>query len=219
MQGISAIDKVECVYTACYCEENVWKLCDQIRQTFPQELEFCLVIFISNERRCISVWNQATAPSSWLPVLWDYHVVLLYCPPTATPLLFDLDSTLPFPCPLDRYLAEALRPGYPSPDPHANLPKSLRLIPAAVFLTTFASDRSHMLASGHYLAPPPAYPCIQSTVSRNNIQEFINMDSGYGIVLPLKEFADLAQARRLQTVVKSAADGRVSSNADECARC
>ena len=41
--------------------------------------------------------------------------------------------------------------------------RMFRVIPANVFLDTFASDRSHMLdAEGKWLKPPPSYPCIQT---------------------------------------------------------
>ncbi len=46
--------------------------------------------------------------------------------------------------------------------------RKFRVIPAEVFLATFASDRSHMKnEDGSWMQPPPSYPCIatQGTVS------------------------------------------------------
>lgn len=38
-----------------------------------------------------------------------------------------------------------------------------RVIPAAEFLQTFASDRSHMLTKdGQWMSPPPVYPPIKT---------------------------------------------------------
>ena len=37
-----------------------------------------------------------------------------------------------------------------------------RVIPAAEFLEKFASDRSHMVNTEGWIAPPPSYPCIQT---------------------------------------------------------
>lgn len=42
-------------------------------------------------------------------LLQDYHVVLLQVSPGEEPLVYDLDSNLPFPCSLRQYGAEALR--------------------------------------------------------------------------------------------------------------
>lgn len=49
------------------------------------------------------------------------------------------------------------------------------MISAQQFLETFASDRSHMVKDGKWLKPPPAYPCIATSKSTNNIKEFISM--------------------------------------------
>lgn len=46
--------------------------------------------------------------------------------------------------------------------------RKFRVIPAALYLQHFASDRSHMLEEGSlpdspvYQKPPPPYPCIVS---------------------------------------------------------
>jgi len=37
-----------------FSEENVWKLCDYIRQHSSDELQHTFVVFISNERRQVS---------------------------------------------------------------------------------------------------------------------------------------------------------------------
>jgi hypothetical protein len=41
--------------------------------------------------------------------------------------------------------------------------RQFRVIPADEFLSTFASDRSHMLdEDGKWLKTPPSYPCLQT---------------------------------------------------------
>ncbi|RXM31073.1 Protein N-terminal glutamine amidohydrolase [Acipenser ruthenus] len=67
----------------------------------------------------------------------------------------------------------------------------LRVIPADVYLKTFASDRSHMKDSrGEWRMPPPPYPCIETPESKMNINSFISMDPkvGWGEVNTLTEF-------------------------------
>ena len=41
----------ECSYAACFCEENVWKLCDHVRTNSPNELAKAYVIFVSNKKQ------------------------------------------------------------------------------------------------------------------------------------------------------------------------
>ena len=41
----------ECSYAACFCEENVWKLCDHVRTNSPNELSKAYVVFVSNKKQ------------------------------------------------------------------------------------------------------------------------------------------------------------------------
>ncbi|KAK1805032.1 hypothetical protein P4O66_019393 [Electrophorus voltai] len=69
----------------------------------------------------------------------------------------------------------------------------LRVIPAVTYLKQFASDRSHMkYSNGAWRMPPPAYPCIQTTESKMNLDDFISMDAtvGCGEVYKLSDFVD-----------------------------
>lgn len=47
-----------CVYTSCYCEENVWKLCQQIKKDNGTTLKEYHVVFISNKKRQVPLWMQ-----------------------------------------------------------------------------------------------------------------------------------------------------------------
>jgi hypothetical protein len=84
--------------------------------------------------------------------------------------IHDLDTILLFPCPLSIYLQMSFPDGIPS-----DLGPQFRLIPAADYVETFASDRSHMLdEDGNYIHPPPTWPAIRPE-QRNQVWEFADM--------------------------------------------
>uniref|UniRef100_A0A663DRR0 Protein N-terminal glutamine amidohydrolase n=1 Tax=Aquila chrysaetos chrysaetos TaxID=223781 RepID=A0A663DRR0_AQUCH len=64
-----------CAYTSCYCEENVWKLCDYIRSQHQYPLEEFYAVFISNDRRMIPLWKQKSGHGDE-PVVWVKDSVL-----------------------------------------------------------------------------------------------------------------------------------------------
>ncbi|XP_039978693.1 protein N-terminal glutamine amidohydrolase [Xiphias gladius] len=177
-----------CVYTSCYCEENVWKLCEFVRKERTTPLEQLFVIFISNENRMVPLWKQKSGHGDQ-PVIWDYHVILLQVGLQSDSLVYDLDSELSFPCSLKLYAAQALRSDCNiRPDKHH---RKLRVIPADSFLLNFASDRSHMKTSdGSWRMPPPPYPPIHTAESHMNLDDFISMDPavGWGTVFSLDNF-------------------------------
>ncbi|XP_063780461.1 protein N-terminal glutamine amidohydrolase isoform X3 [Pseudophryne corroboree] len=141
----------DCCYTSCYCEENVWKLCEYIRDQSPLPLEEFYAVFLSNEKRM------------------DYHVILLHVCSGGQRSIYDLDTVLPFPCPCDLYIKEALRSDHNIPQ---DLRRKLRLVRADEFLRTFASDRSHMKdPDNKWKKTPPSYPCIQTPVIAFKAQE------------------------------------------------
>lgn len=41
----------ELAYTRCYCEENIYKLCEWIKEKHENEIDNILVVFISNPDR------------------------------------------------------------------------------------------------------------------------------------------------------------------------
>ncbi|XP_022603284.1 protein N-terminal glutamine amidohydrolase [Seriola dumerili] len=176
-----------CVYTSCYCEENVWKLCEFVRQERTVPLEQLFVIFISNKNRMVPLWKQKSGHGD-RPVIWDYHVILLQAGLQSDSLVYDLDSELSFPCSLKLYAAQAFRSDRNiRPEYH----RKLRVVPADSFLLNFASDRSHMKTSdGSWRMPPPPYPPIHTTESHMNLDDFISMDPavGWGTVFSLDHF-------------------------------
>ncbi|XP_077127291.1 protein N-terminal glutamine amidohydrolase isoform X2 [Ranitomeya variabilis] len=165
-------ERRDCCYTSCYCEENVWKLCERIRERTPGALPECYTVFLSNDHRM------------------DYHVILLHdAGSDGQRVVYDLDTVLPFPCPCDAYIKEALRSDHLI---RKDFRRKLRVIPADEYLRTFASDRSHMKdVNNEWRKPPPPYPCIKTSESSMNLDDFISMDPrvGYGTVYTLDAFA------------------------------
>ncbi|KAM3596744.1 uncharacterized protein V6R79_019902 [Siganus canaliculatus] len=176
-----------CVYTSCYCEENVWKLCEFVKLERTCPLGELLVVFISNDRRTVPLWRQKSGRGDEA-VIWDYHVVLLQVGPQSEPQVYDLDSELPFPCSLQVYATEALRSDHNiRPAYH----RKLRVVPAESFLMNFASDRSHMRnPDGTWKMPPPPYPAIHTAECHMNLDDFVRMDAavGWGQVFSLDHF-------------------------------
>ncbi|XP_060064684.1 protein N-terminal glutamine amidohydrolase-like [Ylistrum balloti] len=172
----------KCTYTSCYCEENVWKLCEHVKEKNPDRLAYCYCVFISNENKQIPLWHQKSSHSPDGVVVWDYHVIFVYNEGDIS-LVYDLDTDLPFPCNFTEYAAKGIRPNSTIKTQYY---RKFRVITGSEFLSTFASDRSHMLdANKQWLSEPPPYPCLQTPDSTNNIQDFISMDPevGFGTVL------------------------------------
>ena len=99
--------KREQLYTAYYCEENVFNLVKMLTEQGIASLEDLLVVFVSNANKPVPFWLQAASQEPDGSVVWDYHVVLVQ--PSGS-LAWDLDSSLPCPSDLHRYLRHALRP-------------------------------------------------------------------------------------------------------------
>jgi hypothetical protein len=206
----------------CYCEENVWRLA--YRRTRLQVLDTddtataveYHVVFISNKYRCCPMYYQKSSEGTSSPCFWDYHVILLVTTTILTPVddtsnlenetmttktithVLDLDSLLPYPCPVSLYLKETFN--YSMFEDETILAPSFRLIPASTFLKYFYSDRMHMFDRKKQIwsSPPPSYECIMhgrqennGTSSASNLDRYVNMDGGeetiYGCVMSLDE--------------------------------
>ncbi|EKM83021.1 hypothetical protein AGABI1DRAFT_34630 [Agaricus bisporus var. burnettii JB137-S8] len=161
------------VYTRCYCEENVYLLCED----FMNRKDVCerwniWVVFISNETKTVALWDQKVAREPGAPVLWDYHVILVLEPTeafkaansdcknesqTARSWVYDFDTLItPVPCtwlgePFDWW--HCTSPNDKDCDSIDYIARTFprqensmfRLIPGSIFINYFASDRSHML--------------------------------------------------------------------------
>lgn len=178
----------DCSYVSCYCEENVYKLCQDVNIRNPNEVTKCYVAFISNLSRTVPLWRQRAGKDDGKLVVWDYHVIFLYHPEVNRCLVYDLDSELPFPTYVHKYVTETFRTDQIlKPDYF----RFFRIIPAVEFLRDFASDRRHMKRSdGSWIKPPPNYPAISSSIVSHNLEDYIQMDStkGPGHVLSLQQF-------------------------------
>jgi len=123
-------------------------------------------------------------------IIWDYHVISIE---KGNPsLLFDFDvNVLSFPCKFPDYVNTALLEiKYFSE--HVQLHnRFFRVVPSSVYLSQFASDRSHMIKNNEWLAKPPPYPPIAQANSKMNLHQFKNMDTKtpfIGTVMNQEEF-------------------------------
>uniref|UniRef100_A0A671QUR9 Protein N-terminal glutamine amidohydrolase n=1 Tax=Sinocyclocheilus anshuiensis TaxID=1608454 RepID=A0A671QUR9_9TELE len=164
--------------SSCYCEENVCKMCEYVKDQGACSLDE------------IPIWKQKYSRGDQ-PVIWDYHVILLHVNKQGQSYIYDLDTILPFPCLFDGYSKEAFRSDEHLKPAFFRSELKLRVIPGDTYLKKFASDRSHMKDSvGNWRMPPPPYPCLETSESKMNLDDFICMDArvGYGEVYNLSDF-------------------------------
>ncbi len=163
------------LYTPLFCEENIWQLA---RQFVDEGLgaDTLQVIFISNPQRQVVLFNQRSGAELG-HVVWDYHVVLRQRDGGGD-RIYDLDTSLPFPCNTRDYLEatfglqQELQPSYRA---------QLRIIPATDYLNNFYSDRQHMhglVDEGGYPAWPPITP---------QHEQVVRLDAYWDMEQPLKD--------------------------------
>ncbi|TFK72181.1 hypothetical protein BDN72DRAFT_763693 [Pluteus cervinus] len=208
------------IYTACYCEENIYLLCRSFSEIQSVSSSFDqFVMFISNHTKTVALWRQKLAKEEDDPVVWDYHVILVLrerkgeAEPPVKSWVYDFDSTLAMPCPLELYVIETFRPVNPVYE------SLFRVVPGSTFLEEFASDRSHMLVPAEeglessYSALPPTYPPIQGSgaisksVSNNLMSLFVNMM----VEAPLASYGTVSSVEGLLETFGSTSRGIVTS--------
>lgn len=162
-------------YCPYYCEENAWHLCADARLG-PGRRE---VVLVSNGARQVALWRQRAALGRDLPVLWDYHVIVVVVPPEGGARVFDLDTTLGLDVPVERYLDASFRAGAGPFAPR------FRVVPAEEYRARLCTDRRHMRAAdGTFREPPPPWPVIGDG---HNLERFIDMRRSFvGEVLDLE---------------------------------
>lgn len=156
------------------------------------------VVFISNESRCCPFYRQRAVPiyKVHAPVHWDYHVIVIRTIRTTSPSshgteVLDVDTWLPYPCPIQTYLDETFRPRTTltssSTTTSTEFQPLFRVIPAQQYLQYFYSDRMHMFQNGKWMARPPDYPPIMnglkyaeentntSSTNISNLEKYIDM--------------------------------------------
>lgn len=165
-------------HTPSYCEENVYLLCKKLSEDGVVDVSDLFVVFISNESKHIPMWHQKASHRSDGIVLWDYHVICIQRRKErkSEDLVWDLDSTLPFPSTLSSYVSESIRPSF---ELFSEFQRVFRVVHAPVFLRHFASDRRHMKDSeGNWTSPPPEYKVIvaeDGTV--HNLNQYMDMST------------------------------------------
>ena len=123
--------------------------------------------------------------------MWDYHVLLVVLQENDISLVYDLDTKLPFPVSFKQYCVETFG------DETGIMEKfhrKFRVVPGAVFLTNFSSDRRHMKDkkdNEKWMQPPPSWSCIRGCQdTEHNLELFVSMDetTGVGDVCNLQSF-------------------------------
>jgi hypothetical protein len=157
-------------YQPYYCEENAWHLCLDPRL----EGATIEVALITNATRSVALWNQRAAASIGAPVVWDYHVMLFAQRDDAWSA-WDLDTTLDFPEPAERWLDATFHRCAPILQPH------FQLLAADDYRTRFASDRRHMRDElGEWTKPPPPWPTIGEG---HTLPDLLDVDRGAWLTL------------------------------------
>lgn len=162
---------------ACYCEENVYRLVYRKLSAKSPAISSGIsktryyVVFISSETQCVPMFYQKAAQTPTSACLWDYHVVLLQVNDWGDghgheAFILDMDSHLPYPCPLNTYVRHAFPAkqtkdiDYDEDDEDDDYAPLFRVVRGDTFLQTFYCDRLHMFQNGQWNAPPPTYACI-----------------------------------------------------------
>ena len=164
-------------YHSRYCEENIWWLCQQ-----PEFAVSDVIVIAAAQAECFPILCQRAADAPDQPLLWDYHVVLLW-PNSEQTYLIDFDTTLPFCTPVADYFQQSFL------DEEALYPEFVplfRVLPAQEYLCNLRSDRSHMKTKTGWQAPPPSWPAISA--DENNLHQFTDMsDREYGKIFTATE--------------------------------
>ena len=165
-------------YTPCYCEENVWHLCNEGIGSNGK------AVFISNNNMQCPMWHQRAA-SVGEAVIWDYHVVYLGWIKKQW-LIFDLDTTLQFPTSSEVYLSASFPRRITNP-----YKPVFRVVEASELISNFSSNREHMISKGgEYKNQPPEWPLICKD-NENNLSRFIDFEDEFiGDILTLAQFKE-----------------------------
>ncbi|BBH07327.1 Protein N-terminal glutamine amidohydrolase [Prunus dulcis] len=146
-------------------EENVYLLCKELGTKGIADAQISLLLnllFVCCGAKLKNVEDPIVASEGQQPSRWDcsldYHVICVQRKgrgDSPSPhLVWDLDSSLPFPCPLAHYVSETIRPDFQT---FSEFQRYFRIVHAPLFLRCFASDRRHMKDSvGNWLHQPPS---------------------------------------------------------------
>ncbi|XP_052175014.1 protein N-terminal glutamine amidohydrolase [Diospyros lotus] len=179
----ASLDVSQFAHTPFYCEENAYLLCKKLCTNGVADIDGSdlYVVFISNEKKQVPLWHQKASYRADGVTLWDYHVICVQRKRgQSSALVWDLDSSLPFPCPLASYVSETIRPSFHL---FSEFQRFFRAVHAPIFLRSFASDRRHMKDSaGNWIAQPPTYePIVAEDGTVHNLNDYIEI-SAAGLV-------------------------------------
>ena len=172
-----------------YCEENVWRLAYRRLNDATTDLKYkeYFVAFVSNEQKCCPFLFQRASSDPEKPCFWDYHVIFIERSKITgeESRVWDLDSHLPYPCPLRSYLSDTFFQIRFADDESAQRYAPLfRVVHADMYLRHFYSDRKHMFDGKKWLSPPPLYECIMPSDDnlvlnqngrRSNLDDYVQM--------------------------------------------
>ncbi|MFN3999101.1 hypothetical protein [Algoriphagus sp.] len=139
-------------YSANFCEENIWHLCQNpALESFSKK-----VLIVSNSSKYCPFRFQKSI-NNYEIVWWNYHVILLASNEHLS-LIYDFDSTLPVPLSGMEYMQKTF-------EKHENWTAEnmpcFKAIDSCDYLNSFVSDRNHMRdSSGNWLSEPPIWPEI-----------------------------------------------------------
>lgn len=189
-----------------YCEENAWRVLYRhlVAVTTTSGTNACVnneyhIVFISNEARCCPFYHQRAKPLHQEDeyVCWDYHVIVIRTTETAsssgtiTTEVLDVDSWMPYPCPINYYLDETFRlNALKSTTVGTEFHPLFRVIPAHQYLKYFFSDRMHMFQHGKWMARPPEYKPIMNGLMHANEKE-VECKRKKGNVSNLEKYIDM----------------------------
>ncbi|VVC26234.1 Protein N-terminal glutamine amidohydrolase, alpha beta roll [Cinara cedri] len=177
--------KSDCVYTLSFCEENIWHLAKLILDLNKDTSDLkAYVIIMLNPNKCVHLWKQDSPQKDGL-LFRDFHTLVITEHQDQT-MVFDINTTLPFPVPFSHYCQEAVRNELTEIDTK----RYFRVIEAKTYLTEFSSNRGHMLEGDNWISEPPNYPPILNQKKEHNLESFISMEcpNKYGQLLNLDEF-------------------------------
>ena len=86
----------------CYCEENVWRLACRKLANCRKSTFFA--VFISSAQQMVPMFYQRATKSTEEACWWDYHVILLELDEKGMFFVHDVDSRLPCPLALTKYV-------------------------------------------------------------------------------------------------------------------
>ena len=174
------------IYTALFCEENIWQLANTLIQQGVTSKDLT-VVFISNNKQQVAVFNQKTVESNQA-IIWDYHVVLLRKNDNDY-LIYDFDSRTRLPSLANNYLESSFPVNKNIP---ADYQPCFRLFDSSNYLKQFNSDRSHMIGViSEELFPEYAALKPDESITPIDLQQFIDTNKALNNeekILDLSEF-------------------------------